>query len=98
MFPFQTKGLYGKLYPYEAWSYSTARVVDAWFLRCNNINFSYQFPQKFISSFAQSLSLSLSVSNVFQIVSKDFYGRDPEVASGQQPMTSNYTLRINASF
>ena len=89
---------YTPLYPYEAWAYSDIRVVDAWYLRCNNISLSYSVPQKWIKGFASSVNLSCSVSNPFQIVSKDFLGRDPEVASGAQPLSRNYSLSVNVSF
>ena len=95
-YPFYNE--YTALYPYEAWAYSDIRVVDAWYLRCNNISLSYQVPEKLTKGFAQSVSLSASVSNPFQIVSKDFLGRDPEVASGQQPLSRNYTLSVSVSF
>lgn len=96
MYPFYNE--YTALYPYEAWAYSDIRVVDAWYLRCNNISLSYTMPDKFIKGFAQNVSLSASVSNPFQIVSRDFLGRDPEVASGQQPLSRNYTLSVSVSF
>lgn len=83
---------------YEAWANSDIRVVDAWYLRCNNLTLSYVVPEKYISSFAQSISCSFNMSNPFQIVSKDFHSRDPEVASGGQPLSRNYTFSINVSF
>ncbi|WP_065218640.1 MULTISPECIES: SusC/RagA family TonB-linked outer membrane protein [Butyricimonas] len=85
-------------YPYEAYPYSDVRVVDAWYLRCNNITLSYNIPQRLISRYAQDVSVSFTVSNPFQIVSKDFQGRDPEVASGNQPLSRNYSLSVNVSF
>lgn len=96
IYPFYSK--YTALYPYEAWAYSDIRVVDAWYLRCNNISLSYTLPSKYIRHFAQSVSFSGSVSNPFQIVSKDFHGRDPEVASGQQPLSRHFTLSLSVSF
>ena len=89
---------YKTLFPYDAWSYSDIRVVDAWYLRCNNISLSYTLPQEWIKRFAQNMSFSFSVSNPFQIVSGDFEGRDPEVASGQQPLSRNYSFSVNVSF
>ena len=87
-----------RLQPYELYANSTARVVDAWFLRCQNISFSYSLPSEKLPGFLQNLSFTGSVSNPFQIRSKDFLGRDPEVALGNQPMSSIYTLGINMSF
>ena len=87
-----------QMYPYELYNYSTARVVNASFLRCSNITLAYTMPEKLISSFAQSMNFSFTVTNPFRIVSKDFKGIDPEVATGSQPLTSNFTLNLNISF
>ena len=87
-----------KFYPYEMYNNSSARVVNASYLRCNNISLSYNVPEKLISGFAQSISLSFSVSNPFQIVSKDYKGVDPEGAMGNQPLSRNYTFGLNVSF
>lgn len=46
----------------------------------------------------KAISLSASVTNFFSIVSKDFHGRDPEVATGQQPRTRSYSLNLNVTF
>ena len=89
---------YKGLFPYDAWSYSDIRVVDAWYLRCSNISVSYTLPREWIKHVAQNMSFSFSVSNPFQIVSSDFEGRDPEVASGQQPLSRNYSFSVNVSF
>lgn len=84
---------------YDMYNYSTTRVVSASTLRCNNISLSYSFPEKFARKIkCRALSLSASVASPFAIVSKDFHGRDAEVASGQQPRTRSYSFRINASF
>lgn len=84
---------------YEMYNYSTARVVSATTLRCNSISFSYSFPQQFAHKLkCQSLSLSASVANPFAFVSKDFHGRDAEVASGQQPRTKSYSFNLSVSF
>lgn len=87
-----------QLYPYEMYNYSSARVVNASYLRCNNISLSYNVPQKWIEQFAQSVSFSFVVSNPFQIVSKDYKGVDPEVAMGNQPLSKTYTFSLNVSF
>ena len=86
------------VYPYELYANSTARVVDAWYLRCSNISCSYYLPEKNLPSFLQSLSLSFSMSNPFQIRSNDFKGRDPEVALGSQPLQHDFSLGISMSF
>ena len=46
----------------------------------------------------KSISLGASVSNPFTIASKDFKGRDPEVATGAQPLTSSYSFNLNVTF
>ncbi len=45
-----------------------------------------------------NIAMSLNVTNPFIIVSKDFKGKDPEVATGSQPISRNYTLSLNISF
>lgn len=95
-YPFKDSNV--ALYPYEAWAYSDVRVVDAWYLRCNNINLSYTFPEKLTRKFAQHMNLSMTLTNPFQIVSKDFDSRDPEVAKGNQPLTRNFSFNLNISF
>lgn len=84
--------------PYELYANSDIRVVDAWFLRCNSISLSYNVPENKLPRFFQAMSLSCSVSNPFQVVSRDFLGRDPEVASGVQPLSRNWSFSLNISF
>lgn len=90
------KGTYA--YAYEAYNYSDARVVNASFLRCQNISLSYNLPSKWISAFAQDIGVSANISNPFIIVSKEYKGIDPEVATGSQPTTKTYSLSLNVTF
>ncbi|MDR0544741.1 MAG: SusC/RagA family TonB-linked outer membrane protein [Odoribacteraceae bacterium] len=84
---------------YRMYNYSTARVVNASFLRCNSISLAYSLPGEVAKRFAlKDFSLTASVSNPFIIVSKDFKGMDPEVATGKQPIARTYSLNINVSF
>ena len=83
---------------YRMYNFSDTRVVDASFLRCNNISLSYNLSGKKIAGFARNIAMSLNVTNPFIIVSKDFKGKDPEVATGSQPISRNYTLSLNISF
>jgi TonB-linked SusC/RagA family outer membrane protein len=84
---------------YNMYNYSTARVVNASFLRCNSNSLSYSVPQEFIRKLSlKNLLLTASVSNPFIIVSKDFKGMDPEVATGKQPISHTYSLNVNVSF
>ena len=85
-------------YGYRMYNFTDVRVVSASFLRCNNITLTYNMSRGWIKRFAQNLGLSFTVSNPFVIVSNDFKGKDPEVATGSQPLTQNYTLSVNLSF
>jgi hypothetical protein len=82
---------------YDMYNYSDARVVSASFLRCNNISLTYNIPEKMLRHTLKNVSLTASVSNPFVIVSKDFKGMDPEVATGGQPMPRVYSAILNIS-
>lgn len=84
---------------YEMYNYSHARVVNASSLKCNSISLSYSFPEQLAKSLGvKFISLGASMSNPFTIASKDFKGRDPEVATGAQPITSSYSFNLNVTF
>ncbi|MDR1274077.1 MAG: SusC/RagA family TonB-linked outer membrane protein [Odoribacteraceae bacterium] len=84
---------------YSMYNYSDERVVNASFLRCNNISLSYTLPEAQLKHLpVKNVSLTASVSNPFIIVSKDFKGMDPEVATGKQPISHTYSLNVNISF
>ena len=82
----------------KVYNYADIRVVNASYLRCNNISLSYNLSKGWIKKFAQNMSFSFNVSNPFIIVSSEFKGRDPEVATGSQPITRNYSFSVNLSF
>jgi hypothetical protein len=82
---------------YDMYNYSDARVVSASYLRCNNISLTYNLPEKLLHHALRSASLTASVSNPFIIVSKDFKGMDPEVATGNQPIPRVYSAILNLS-
>ncbi len=84
--------------PYECYAYSDIRVVDAWYLRCNNITLSYTVPAERLPRVFQNMNFQCSVSNPFQIRSKDFMGRDPEVALGSQPLQRGVSFSVRLSF
>ena len=92
----------GKTYAnvYEMYNYSTARVVNASSLSCNNLSLSYNFPYDWVrrTLHVQSLSLGANITNLFIIHSGDFHGRDPEVAMGQQPRTRALSFNLNVAF
>lgn len=78
---------------------SNARVVNASSLKCNNLSLSYFLPEKVAKRlYCKSVSMSASMSNLFTIASKDFKGRDPEVAMGQQPLTSSFSFGLSVTF
>jgi len=81
--------------PYEMYNYSTDRVVSASSLRCNNIDVSYNLNQELAKKLkCKSINVGGGVSNPFGFNSKDFRGIDPEVATGGQPRTRSYTLKL----
>ena len=85
-------------YRHRLYNYSDIRVVNASFLRCNSISLSYTVPEKWVKRMClKNMSLGASVSNPFIIVSKQYKGLDPEVASGSQPISRNYSFSINIS-
>ncbi|SCC39827.1 TonB-linked outer membrane protein, SusC/RagA family [Chitinophaga costaii] len=84
---------------YDMYNYSTARVVSATSLRVNNISLNYSLPDKLVKGLGfHNINAGASASNLLNFVSKDFKGRDPEVATGAQPLTRAYTLNVNCSF
>ena len=84
---------------YEMYNYSNARVVNASSLKCNNVSLNYSFPERIANQLGvKFISLGASMSNPFTIASKDFKGRDPEVATGAQPVTSSYSFSLNVTF
>lgn len=85
---------------YEMYNYSDARVVSASSLRCNNLSLSYAVPFEWVrrNLHLQSVSFGGSITNLFAINSKDFKGRDAEVATGQQPRTRSVSLNLNVVF
>lgn len=85
---------------YEMYNYSTARIVSASSLRCNNLSLSYSVPSAWAKKVLrlQSISMGASVTNLFAINSKDFKGRDAEVATGQQPRTRSVSFNMSVAF
>ena len=81
------------------YNYSSARVVDASTVRVNVISLNYTLPAKLLKYvYAKNASIGVMVSNPIAWVSKDYHGRDAEVATGSQPRTRNYSLRMSISF
>lgn len=85
--------------PFYIYGYSDVRVVSASFFRCNNITLSYNFPEAWVKKlYMKDLSLTAGVTNPFIIVSNEYKGMDPEVATGSQPIVKTYSLGLNVSF
>ena len=85
---------------YNAYNYSTERVVDGSFVRMKNISLSYAFPKEVLEQLKVSnLTLRLQAANPFLIYSdKNLNGQDPEFfRSGgvAYPVTAQYTFTIN---
>lgn len=85
-------------YSSRMYNYSDVRVVNASFLRCNSLSLGYTLPARWVKKmFLKNVSINASVSNPFIIVSKEFKGLDPEVATGSQPISRTWSLGINVS-
>ena len=66
-------------YPIYVWEESDAMVVNASFLRCQQIGLSWNIkPGKLEKIGVSNLMLSANVNNIFVIASKRFNGFDPE--------------------
>ena len=85
-------------YLYDMYNNSDSRVVSASFLRCNNISLTYNVPEKWLRHTVKNVSLTGAVASPFIIVSRDFKGMDPEVATGSQPIPRVYSAILNVSF
>lgn len=82
---------------YNMWNLSDARVVDASFLRCQQMSLGWNVNEAWCSRLGlKSVSLNLTMNNVFVIASKKFNGFDPELGNSIQPKT--YTIGINVGF
>lgn len=85
--------------PFTLYNFSTARVVNASYLRINNLMLNYALPAnvaKFI--FTKAATLGYSVNNLYTFVSKDFKGVDAEVASGSQPLPRIHAFNLSVTF
>ncbi|UIR54896.1 SusC/RagA family TonB-linked outer membrane protein [Sphingobacterium sp. SRCM116780] len=89
----------GSSSPYTLYNYSTARLVNASYLRINNVNLSYTLPDYIARRIhTKSLTLGYTMSNLYTFVSKDFKDVDPEVASGGQPLPQTHVLNLSVTF
>lgn len=83
---------------YTMWGQSDAMVVNASFLRCNQISLSWNMDSKLCKKFgARTFSVNASVSNVFVIASKKFNGFDPELPDNSV-MPPMFSFGFNVGF
>lgn len=88
---------------YNAYNYSSARVVDGSFVRMKEISLSYALPEKFLkSTMLKSASLKLQATNLFLIYAdKRLNGQDPEFSrSGgvSAPVPKQFTFTVRLGF
>ncbi|MDO5664266.1 MAG: SusC/RagA family TonB-linked outer membrane protein [Bacteroidia bacterium] len=81
---------------YSMWNESSVRVVNASFLRCNNLSLNWELNHLASKINLKSMMLSASVSNLFVIADKKFQGFDPELGNSVMPRI--YSLSINVGF
>lgn len=83
---------------YTMWGQSDERVVSSSFLRCRSLTFSW-FSRNVVWEKVglKSLTLSMSVNNLFLVADKRWNGMDPELG-GTQVMPRSYTFSINLGF
>lgn len=92
----------GSIYPYNAYNYSTARVVDGTFIRLRTIALTYNLPSKILTrSPFKDASISLTGTNLFLLYAdKKLYGQDPEFYSSggvamPVPKQITATIKLN---
>ena len=82
---------------YDMWQMSDARVVDASFLRCQQMSLTWNVDEAWCAKFGmKSLQLNAIMNNVFVIADKKFNGFDPELGDSVQPKT--YSLGVTIGF
>nr|WP_231932229.1 MULTISPECIES: SusC/RagA family TonB-linked outer membrane protein [Butyricimonas] len=79
------------------WEQSDDMVVDASFLRCNQLSLSWSVNRDWCKKMGlKTLNVNAGVSNLFVIASKRFNGFDPELGNSVQP--KNYSLGVSIGF
>ncbi|MEN8118842.1 MAG: SusC/RagA family TonB-linked outer membrane protein [Bacteroidota bacterium] len=81
---------------FAMWGFSDIRVVDASFIRLNNLSLTWNVPKEIYKKAGfENMSLSTAASNLFVIASKDLEGFDPESGSRSvRPKTYSLSLKI----
>ena len=85
---------------YNAYNYSTQRVVDGSFIRMKSMSLSYTFAKDVLDALhINNLTLRLQATNPFLIYAhKDLNGQDPEffrTGGVAYPVNAQYTFTIN---
>ena len=81
----------------DMWAQSDEMVVDASFLRCQQVSLSWNVGQRWCERIGlKSFSLNVIVNNIFVIGNKRFNGFDPELGNSVHP--KNYSVGINIGF
>ena len=98
-----TGGQVSAQYPYNAYNYSTERVVDGGYLKLKQVTLGYSIPQKWLSSTKlANASLNLVGNNLWTIIADErLRGQDPEFyASGgvALPTLRQFTLSLKVGF
>jgi len=91
------------VYPYNAYNYSTERVVDGDYIKLKNISLGYALPKDLISRFKMSnASINVVANNIWTIMAdKRLNGQDPEFfATGgvALPVPKQITVSLKVGF
>ena len=82
---------------YSMWDYSDARVVDASFLRCQQLSLTWNMNENWCKKIGiKRLSVNAIMNNLFVIANKKFDGFDPELGNSIMPKT--YSFGVNIGF
>lgn len=88
-------GLYDNIY--SMWANSDIRVADASFLRCTQIQLSYNVPTELCKKIRLSrIAINANVNNLFVIASSKWKGYDPELGNSIQPRV--YSMGLSVGF
>ncbi len=98
-----TGGQVNSSYPYNAYNYSTERVVNGHYLKLTNVSIAYSLPKEWIQSTKlANASLNFVGNNLWTIFAdKRLRGQDPEFyASGgvALPTLRQFTLSLKVGF
>lgn len=90
-------------YPYNAYNYSTERVVDGDYIKLKNISLGYALPKEFISRMSiTNASINVVANNIWTIMAdKRLHGQDPEFfATGgvALPVPKQVTISLKVGF